>query len=119
MTRGKAKVKVAVIHPIESYWLHFGPKENTASIREQLDNNFKNTVDWLLNGLIDFDFICESLLSEQAGNITDKLNVGEMSYDAVLIPGCETLRGTTVDILNKFGKNGGKVIFLPANARNT
>ena len=48
---------------------------------------------------------------EQAGNITDKLNVGEMSYDAVLIPGCETLRGTTVDILNKFGKNGGKVIF--------
>ncbi len=111
LTRGKAKVKVAVIHPIESYWLHFGPKENTASIREQLDNNFKNTVDWLLNGLIDFDFICESLLPEQAGDVTDKLNVGEMSYDAVLIPGCETLRSTTVDILNKFRKNGGEVVF--------
>lgn len=25
MTRGKAAVRVGVIHPIESYWLHWGP----------------------------------------------------------------------------------------------
>lgn len=29
MTRGKAAVRVGVIHPIESYWLHWGPESQT------------------------------------------------------------------------------------------
>ena len=39
MTRGKPIVKVAVVHPIESYWLHWGPSEQTALERDQLDQN--------------------------------------------------------------------------------
>ncbi len=35
MTRGKPVVKVGVIHPVESYWLHWGPSENTALKREK------------------------------------------------------------------------------------
>ena len=42
MTRGKAEVKVGVIHPIESYWLHFGPEDSTQGIRNQMEENFKN-----------------------------------------------------------------------------
>ena len=26
LTRGKARVRIGVVHPIESYWLHYGPK---------------------------------------------------------------------------------------------
>lgn len=62
LTRGKARVRVGVIHPIESYWLYFGPEEQTASIRAEMDENFNNIIEWLLFGLIDFDFIAESLL---------------------------------------------------------
>ena len=35
-----------------------------------------------------------------------------MEYDAVIVPGCETLRSTTVDRLFEFGKNGGRLIFM-------
>ena len=111
LTRGKPCVNIGVIHPIESYWLHFGPEESTSAIRKQLDENFNNIIKWLLFNTVDFDFICESTLPDLCGEINEKLAVGEMSYSTVIVPGCETLRKTTVDILNKFIANGGKVIF--------
>lgn len=113
LTRGKPVVKVGVIHPIESYWLHFGPSENTADIRKQLEESFTNTIDWLLFGTIDFDFISEALLPSQYGGCADKkLAVGEMRYDAVIVSGCETLRSSTVKALKELADAGGKVIFV-------
>ena len=35
MTRGQCSVRVGVIHPIESFWLLWGPKQQTAAQREQ------------------------------------------------------------------------------------
>lgn len=112
LTRGKPVVNVAVIHPIETFWLHWGPKENTADIRSMLDEQFGKTAEWLLSGLIDFDYISESLLPEQVGEISDKLNVGKMSYSAVVVSGCETLRSSTVEILEKYHAAGGKILFV-------
>ena len=112
LTRGKPIVNVAVIHPIESYWLHWGPAENTALYRNMLDMQFKETNEWLLSGLIDFDYISESLLPEQAGSITEYLEVGKMRYSTVVVSGCETLRSTTLRILEKFKEAGGKIIFV-------
>lgn len=111
LTRGKPVVKVGVIHPIESYWLHFGPRENTADVRRQLDEQFQNITAWLLNGLIDFDFISESLLPGQCSGISDVLKLGCMEYSTVLVPGCETLRNSTLEILKQFKARGGTVIF--------
>ncbi|MBO5790098.1 MAG: hypothetical protein J6R40_02980, partial [Clostridia bacterium] len=62
LTRGKATVRVGVMHPIESYWLHFGPGEQTALKRQTLDEHFKDVTHCLLYGAIDFDDISESLL---------------------------------------------------------
>jgi hypothetical protein len=114
MTRGKAQVKVGVIHPIESYWLYFGTQEHTAAIREDMERNFENITQWLLFGLIDFDFIAESLLPLQSdiASIDRHFNVGEMKYDVVLIPGCKTLRRSTVERLEAFKEAGGEVIFI-------
>lgn len=112
MTRGKPVVRVGVIHPVESYWLHFGPSQQTAAIRNQLDTNFKNLTKWLLEGCIDFDFISESLLPEQCITASAPLRVGEMTYDAVVVPACQTLRSTTLERLEAFRAAGGKLIFM-------
>lgn len=112
LTRGKPVVKVAVIHPIESFWLHWGPNDKTAVLRESLDERFDNVTNWLLEGSIDFDFISESLLPSLCEKGSNPLRVGKMEYDAVIVPGCETLRSTTVDRLSEFGKNGGRLIFM-------
>lgn len=113
MTRGKPVVKVGVIHPIESYWLHFGPKFMTASVREQMENHFRSLIEWMLSGLIDFDFISESLLPEQVGEISgSKLPVGVMSYDTILVPELETMRRSTFEILKKYHAAGGHIVFV-------
>ncbi len=113
LTRGKPDVKVGVIHPIESYWLHNGPSENNEDICKQLDDNFKNTINWLLFGTIDFDFISEALLPEQVKKAKGAtLAVGEMKYDAIVVPGLETIRQSTLDILQALVRRGGKVIIM-------
>ena len=111
LTRGKPVVKVGVIHPIESFWLHWGPSDTGSDIRDKMENNFSNIIKWLLTGMVDFDFISESLLPSQCGAITDTLSVGAMNYTTIVVPGCETLRRTTFEILKKFKEKGGKILF--------
>ena len=112
LTRGKPLVRVGVIHPVESYWLHWGPADQTHGVRQQMDDQFQNLTRWLLMGGIDFDFISESLLPEQCAAGSAPLQVGEMAYDAILVPGCETLRSTTLERLEAFREAGGLLIFL-------
>ncbi|MBQ8232336.1 MAG: hypothetical protein IJZ34_10490 [Lachnospiraceae bacterium] len=111
LTRGNPLVKVGIIHPIESYWLHWGPNEQTALVREVMDTNFQNITKWLLFGSIDFDFISESLLPDLCEKAGAPLKVGEMEYDVILVPECETLRTTTLHCLEQFVQAGGNLIF--------
>ncbi len=112
LTRGKPVVKVGVIHPVESFWLHWGPNDKSAVFRESLDERFFNVTSWLLEGSIDFNFISEALLPTLCEKGSAPLKVGEMEYDAIIVPGCETLRRTTVERLEQFRDAGGKLIFM-------
>ncbi|MBR5314784.1 MAG: hypothetical protein IKU45_05185 [Clostridia bacterium] len=112
LTRGKPLVNVAVVYPIESYWLNWGPSNQTVAIRDQLEKNHRMLGDTLLLGMIDFDFICESLLPDFCEEGSAPLNVGQMKYDTIIVPGCQTLRSTTMDRLEKFKAEGGNLIFL-------
>lgn len=112
MTRGKSVVKVAVIHPIESYWLYWGPSEQTAALRNQLEDGFQNLARTLLFGKIDFDYICEARLPELCAAGSNPLQVGEMAYDAVIVCQNRTLRSTTLERLAAFHDQGGRLIFV-------
>ncbi|MBO5270807.1 MAG: hypothetical protein J6B77_08470, partial [Clostridia bacterium] len=112
LSRGKPIVRVGVIHPIESYWLHWGPQEQSALATENLESNFKHIVEWLSFGGYDFDYICETTLPDQCKKGGAPLKVGVMEYDAIVVPACETLRKTTVERLEAFRKAGGKLIFM-------
>lgn len=111
MTRGKAIVDVAIIHPIESYWLHWGPSFTTADVRNQMDERFLSLTQWMINGCVDFDYISESLLPQMCFD-SAPLSVGKMTYKTIIIPACETLRRTTLEKLKLFYENGGNLIFL-------
>jgi hypothetical protein len=114
LTRGSAVCRVGVVHPIESYWLHWGPRESTENVRAAMDENFHNLCDWLLRGFIDFDYICESTLPDQCdiSNIGVQFPVGNMRYDVIIVPAMETIRASTLDRLEAFCGQGGKLIFL-------
>lgn len=116
LSRGKAVVKVGVIHPIESYWLYWGTKEQTQGLRDEMDERFKKLTEWLLFGLTDFDFISESLWKSQTPDdalLSDEaFSVGKMKYETILVPNCLTLRSSTLERLKVFQKKGGRVVFL-------
>lgn len=112
LTRGKCKASIGVIHPMESYWLHYGPQAETEPLRKEMDRNLANLTKWLLLNLLDFDFISESLLPEQGGISGRQLQVGQMKYNVILVPGCETLRASTIEWLEKFHQAGGRLIFI-------
>lgn len=112
LTRGKPVVKVGVIHPVESFWLHWGPNDKTALFRDGLDEKFLNLTSWLLENSIDFNFISESLLPQLCPEASAPLKVGQMEYDTIIVPGCETLRASTLERLEEFKKQGGRLIFI-------
>ncbi len=112
LTRGNPIVKVGVIHPVETYWLYTGPKDLTSLPRRNLDEKFKNVIEWLLFSQMDFDFISEALLPSQCDRGANPLKVGAMEYDAIVVPACETLRETTLKRLSEFEKMGGRLIFM-------
>lgn len=114
LTRGKAVTRVAVIHPVESFWLCFGPQDRNGEEQRFRNKAHEDLARWLLHGLIDFDFISESLFASQTSPdaITSaRLPVGECAYDAVVLPCLRTIRQTTLDRLRAFAEKGGRVIF--------
>ncbi len=112
MTRGKPVVKVGVIHPVESFWLHWGPNEQTDSLRLDMDLRFHDLTNWLVQGCVDFNFISESLFPGLCEAGSAPLKVGKMEYDCVIVPACETLRSSTLERLEAFRNAGGRLIFL-------
>ncbi len=112
LTRGEAVVRVAVIHPIESFWLHWGPDSQTAAARAAMDLRFEELTNALLTGFIDFDFISEALLPDQCEKGSNPLRVGIAAYDAVIVPPLDTLRSSTLERLEAFREAGGRLIFL-------
>ncbi|KXH66682.1 glycoside hydrolase family 2 [Colletotrichum salicis] len=111
LTRGKAVTRVGVIHPIESFWLCFGPNNSGDDEIGRRDQAFAELTNWLLHGLVDFDFISESLLPNQIGeDVSKPLKVGQCEYDVVILPNLRTIRSSTLDVVKKFAAAGGTVI---------
>lgn len=113
---GRPRCRVAMIHPIESYWLVHGPAAS-ARDRTRLESGFSHTLSWLLEDLIDVDFVSEASLADTdgippTGSGAPRFAVGEMAYEAVVVPPAITLRSTTLEALKAFAKRGGTVIVL-------
>ncbi len=113
LTRGVPSVNLGVIHPIESYWISYGPNSQTQERRDQLDANYESLMQDLLYGTVDFDLICEGLLPSQwkKEKEDDRLHVGQMAYKTVLVPDLRTIRSTTLACLEDLIQRGGTVIF--------
>jgi hypothetical protein len=113
LTTGKPLVRIGVIHPVESAWLRLGVSQLDSAHTATLESEYKSLVNCLLDACLDFDFIAESLLPAQRGPESDaELQVGNMAYSVVVIPEVDTLRASTLEILEAFIHRGGEVRVL-------
>ena len=111
LTRGIPVVRVALLHPIESMWLYQGVAEQFGSRRDQLEEDFQNLTNWLLTGGIDFDYLSEDFLAEDDCYAENgELICGKMRYQVILIPEMETIRPSSLHLLQEMKKSGGRIL---------
>ncbi len=112
LSQGQVRVNVAVLHPIESIWLHMGQADRNRKAAEEIDATLEQITRTLLFDTIDFDYLSESLMPQQNTSLADgALKVGQMCYHTVVIPSMDTIRSTTLAILEQFHQKGGRIVF--------
>ncbi len=108
LSLGKEDVHVLVIHPIHSAWLTYQRAAEWRSV-ETLNNDFQALTDLLSTRQIPFHFGDETMMETLASVDSDRIRVGECTYDTVIIPAMDNLDSTTVALLQDYCKAGGKV----------
>ena len=125
MSEGECVQRLLVIHPIESMFARFRPRlldhelaDKVMMFHEgeetsELDRRAGVTRDILLRNHLDYAYADEELLG-RLGSVSAKganLNLGRGSYSAVLVPPVDTLRESTIRLLESFRAAGGTVVF--------
>jgi len=125
MAQGDPICDLLVINPVESVWaqVHLGWSNHLQTRVEpvqKLEEQYAQLFTWLLESQIDFDYGDEAMLadlasveSSSAKATEDKggtLKVGCATYKTVLISGMETIRSSTLTLLNQFVEAGGRVV---------
>ena len=105
---GKKEPKVILLHSLSSAYMEFERYE-PESVRFA-ENAFGEATDYLTNRLIPYHIGDEVIMSKHGRVSGDKLIVGEVSYDCVVLPNITNMRSSTYSLLNEFIKNGGKVV---------
>ncbi|MBU4211235.1 MAG: hypothetical protein KKD33_01480, partial [Verrucomicrobia bacterium] len=114
LTRGKPVSRILILHPIASAWALYTPG-NPEPVKE-LDRQFAELSNSLLRCQRDYDYGDELLMQKQAEVVDGKLAIGQMSYDAVMVPPAETWSSHTFALLQKFASQGGKIIAVGCQA---
>lgn len=115
---GRPVCDVLVINPVESLWAQIHVDwatwlRTTDPAITALEEVYQKVFAALAGAQIDFDYGDEAHLAEHASiDPTDStLHLGTMRYRVVLVAGMETLRASTLRLLQDFRRAGGTVIF--------
>jgi hypothetical protein len=115
MAQGEPVCDLLVINPVESVWaqVHLGWSERLALKDEhirKLEERYQTLFKWLLESQIDFDYGDEEMMGRMGQVEGGLLKVGCASYSTVLVSGMDTIRSSTLKLLDRFVEAGGKVI---------
>ncbi len=125
LSQGREHVRVLVLHPTTSAWLHYTAPvfqlEASASDKafQHIRQSQIDVVLALYGQQVDFD-LGDELIMEELGNVEDgKLSVGAQSYEAVVLPpAMENWTTSTLQLMTAYVETGGHIYALrPAPAR--
>lgn len=108
LSEGDENVNTLIIHPIHSDWLTYKREVDGASV-EEIENGVHKIVCDFSDNQIPYHFGDETLMAKYAKVDGNKLIVGKMSYDFVVLPKIFTIDKSTACLLKDFIANGGKV----------
>ncbi len=121
LCQGKEINRVAVLHPATSTWLHWeSPLGQTKGTKlpqpDKIVDVGKSMFDLVLQlyaNQVDFDLVSELVLAE-LGQVRDgKLQVGQCTYDLVVMPDCmENWITPTLETMEHYLASGGSLLAL-------
>lgn len=106
LSNGREVRDLLVVHPVESAWILMNRGFEAAGAFDRKLAGLRNR---LLNLTLDFDYGDEELMAEHAQIVGRELKIGEAVYKAVLLPPMETIRSSTISLLQRFREAGGTV----------
>lgn len=110
LSEGINPVDVLVLHPIRSGWILFDGYQSEKL--KEMDRSFGQLLETLSGEHIEYHLGDETVMSRH-GSVSDGvLTVGNSCYKAVIIPETLTLSTSTLDLLELFIKEGGKIIAI-------
>ncbi len=128
LTRGRCVQDVLVVHPIESTFARFRPRmlEHDDPQKFMLFHTSEDVLfcdealislrNMLLENHFDFAYGDEEMMSRLGDVVVDdqgvRLRLGECEYKTVLVPPMDTIRQSTLDLLIRFRKLGGLIVFV-------
>ncbi len=119
VTDGQRQCNLLVINPIESVWCQIYPewaKVLTAKSKRivEIEKTYEELFHMLNNICVDFDYADEDMLYRLACVKNEKepqIQFGQAKYTTILVCGLDTIRKSTLNIIEEFIKVGGNVIF--------
>jgi hypothetical protein len=111
LTRGRPLRDVLVLHPVRSGWgLYTNHRPLDSATLNTIDKQLTELIFQLSGGHYDWDFGDEDVLAGHGSVEDSRLRIGQMTYRLVIIPPCTTLKGSTVEMLERFAAAGGQVL---------
>jgi hypothetical protein len=117
LSGGKHIAKVAVLWPMNAMFATYTPQSHNA-IGDRTERDFNTLTDLLLRLHYDYDYLDEDMLAnaELEGNT---IRIKDEAYELVILPPMTHLKLSTLEHLEQFVAQGGRVlgmIFLPNHA---
>ena len=115
MSSGQQINQTLVLQPNTTAWMYFSRKKSNPRLNE-IKNRFKNFVYRMEQLQLEYDLGSENVV-KTLGNVEgNKLRVGQRDYSLVVIPATmENIDKPTFELLQKYLKNGGKVLSFNPN----
>jgi len=114
LSDGKPVRRLLVVHPVESVHARTTVGWDKDAAVQRLESAFQTTIRILLSGHVGFDLGDEEMMSRLADvreGHDPVFRVGKAEYDVVLVPPMDTMRASTLSLLQNFQQAGGTVVF--------
>ncbi len=116
ISQGQPVRDILVIHPIDSAFCEYhGPTLETIpnDALATRDANFYTLLQNLLAGQHDFELGDEDTIREWGSIAADgRFQIGAMAYRTVILPDLANIQPSTLTLLEKFARQGGKILVL-------
>lgn len=108
LTQGTVETDVLLIHPMRSGWILYDGCESGEIVK--WGQRFEKLSQTLADMHVDHHYGDETIMQDHGSVDGDAVKIGKCSYKVIILPDMLTIGKNTLDLLLKYGKNGGVLI---------